>query len=249
MSPTPQESGFDPAAALAEVEAATDALVATAAKLDDGTLREASLLPGWTRADVLAHVALNAEALVNLLLWAREGEQRPMYVSREERDAAIASGARRSAEEIAADVRTSAQTYAHAVRELPANAWDRTVRIGVAGAGAEIPARRILWQRLKELEIHHVDLDLDYTPAHWAEPFVARALEEAARMYGRREDAPDLVLAATDTDRRLQVGPAGDAPLVSGPNRALLAWLTGRSTGDGLTIEPAGRLPSLPPWA
>ncbi len=68
-------------------------------------------------------------------------------------------------------------------------------------------------------------------------------------MYGRREDAPDFVLAATDTARRLQVGAAGDTPTVSGPDRALLAWLTGRSTGDGLTVEPAGRLPSLPAWA
>ena len=40
-----------------------------------------SLLPGWTRAHVLAHVAGNADALVNLLTWARTGEETPMYAS------------------------------------------------------------------------------------------------------------------------------------------------------------------------
>jgi maleylpyruvate isomerase len=32
-----------------------------------------SALPGWSRAHVLTHVARNADAMINLLTWARTG--------------------------------------------------------------------------------------------------------------------------------------------------------------------------------
>jgi hypothetical protein len=38
---------------------------------------EPSLLPGWPRRTVVAHVARNADALVNLLTWARTGWRHP----------------------------------------------------------------------------------------------------------------------------------------------------------------------------
>jgi maleylpyruvate isomerase len=37
-------------------------------------------------------------------------------------------------------------------------------------------------------------------------------------------------------------------PTVAGPEHALLAWLTGRSDGAGLTVTPPGAVPHLPPW-
>jgi maleylpyruvate isomerase len=40
-----------------------------------------SLLPGWSRRTVIAHVARNADALCNLLTWARTGVETPMYAS------------------------------------------------------------------------------------------------------------------------------------------------------------------------
>ena len=41
-----------------------------------------SLLPGWTRAHVLSHVARNADAMINLLRWAKTGVETPAYPSR-----------------------------------------------------------------------------------------------------------------------------------------------------------------------
>src|SRR5215813_11810747 len=74
---------------LAEVEAASERLAATVAKLTDEDVRAPSRLPGWTRGHVLAHLARNADSLVNLLTWARTGTETRMYGSPAERDGGI----------------------------------------------------------------------------------------------------------------------------------------------------------------
>jgi maleylpyruvate isomerase len=118
--------------------------------------------------------------------------------------------------------------------------------MGPAGSGRVIPARRILWERLKEVEIHHVDLDAGYSPADWAPWFVSRALAETVRMFGRRADAPGLTLVIDGTTER--VGSGGEVT-VTGTAAAMLGWLVGRAAGEGLQVEPPGALPTLPPWA
>ena len=58
----------------------------TVAALTDSQARAPSLLPGWTRGHVVTHLARNADALRNLLTWARTGIPTPMYPSRQARD-------------------------------------------------------------------------------------------------------------------------------------------------------------------
>src|SRR5678816_1103084 len=57
----------DPLALAHEVDRATQRFLDSAADLTDANLAEPSLLPGWTRAHVMAHVARNADSLINLL--------------------------------------------------------------------------------------------------------------------------------------------------------------------------------------
>ncbi|MFD0349540.1 hypothetical protein ACFQ0M_32980 [Kitasatospora aburaviensis] len=45
------------------------------------------------------------------------------------------------------------------------------------------------------------------------------------------------------------IGTGTPALTVEGPVRALLAWLSGRSDGDGLRRAPDAALPQLPRWA
>jgi len=233
-------------AGVGPVTAATDRLVGSVERLDPAALREPSLCTGWTRAHVVSHVARNADGLTNLLTWAGTGVETPMYSSADAREADIAAGAARDAGVILDDLHASARRFSAAVASLPDEAWERQVRMGAAAAGATIPARRILWQRLKELELHHVDLVTGYTPADWAPWFVDRALAETLRMFGRRDDVPGLNLVVDGTAERL--GPGGETT-VSGSAPAMLGWLTGRSVGDDLAVEPAGPLPALPAWA
>jgi len=239
----------DPVSSMAEVESATARVIVTASKLSDADLLEPSPLPRWTRGHVLTHIARNADALRNLLVWAATGVETPMYASADARHDDINAGAPRPVAEQVADVEESAARFARAAIEVPEANWSARVKLR---GGLEIPAWEIFVRRLNEVEIHHVDLDAGYTPAHWPAEWVARALVDIADGLADRDEFPKLVLHGEDTDRDIPVRPAasGDAVTVNGPEPALMAWLIGRSTGDGLTVEPHGRpLPGVPKWA
>lgn len=245
----PTRNHFDPAAELTEVQAATDRFLATITGLDADALAEPSLLPGWTRGHVCAHVAGNADSLVNLLTWARTGVETPAYPPDDGRERAIEAGASRTPAEHVSAVRSSADQFAQAVEQLPADRWDTEV---TWRGGAVLPVRGVLWARLRELEIHHVDLGLAYAPAHWDEDLSGHIMANVTAAFAKLEPPPVLSLHAVDTDRRWQLGdPAADVE-VSGAQAALVAWLIGRSSGDGLTADgPDGHrtpLPVPPAW-
>lgn len=228
-----------------DVAQATDRLLASVDRLDDAQLRGPSLLPGWTRAHVLTHIARNADGVVNLVRWARTGEETPMYPGgREGRDAEIEAGAARHIGDIRLDLNDSGERLLGAFADFPAAALDREVRFssGATARGWELPLLRV-----REVEIHHVDLDTGYTPAHWRPEFVERTLDQLAPVFLRERHSTVAVLNATDADRRWRIAESG--PTLSGPRNALLAWLTGRSSGDGLDTDSGGDVPPAPRWS
>jgi maleylpyruvate isomerase len=234
----------DPLVLVPHVRLATDRLLRTAATLDDTALAQPSLLPGWTRGHVLAHVARNADSYVRLLTGARTGEDIPQYASEAARDAEIDAGAGRPLAAHLADLRASADGLVDAFAAMPAAAWVAPVR----GRGASPrSAAGLVWARLREVEVHHVDLDAGYRPADWDEAFTLRLLHELETGF---TSAPPLRLRAEDLDRDLRVGPAGGGTpvTVSGPGHAVAAWLIGRADGSGLTVSPDGPLPPVPTW-
>lgn len=241
--------GFDPAAELGEVNAATGRLVTSVSALEHADIGRPSRLPGWTAGHVLAHVARNADGLCNLLTWARTGTETAMYASRAARDADIERGADRSPEDHLRDLEDSAARFAAAVAAVPTDRWDTTVRTLTS---AELPARRLLWGRLREVEVHHVDAGIGYEPADWSGRFAVGALDELVDGFSRRTDVPALVLRGSDVERSWRVGAdagTGAALVVTGPVRELFGWLAGRGDGRGLSTEPGrAALPSLPAW-
>ncbi len=144
--------------------ASTDSLFHSLTGLTDDAVRDKSLLPGWSRGHVLTHLARNADAMMNLVTWAKTGQETPMYASRKARNAAIEEGAGRPATELVADVRATHERMLADLQALPDDAWSQVVRWGAAEkeGGADV----IPLLRRTEVEIHHVDLDLDYTLAH-----------------------------------------------------------------------------------
>ncbi|GGW85250.1 maleylpyruvate isomerase family mycothiol-dependent enzyme [Streptomyces lomondensis] len=227
---------IDHAHDLASVRDATDRLLTAVGKLDNASVTQPSRLPGWSRGHVLAHLARNADALVNVL------EGRPMYVSGEARDADIERDAPRALYVHLADLRESAARFQEA-GEAPAD-WSRTVELrgGVTDSASRVPFRR--WV---EVELHHVDLGIGYELEDLPAEFTEREIAFLADRFSGHPDVPPTRL--TDGTRAWSTGREADGGpevTVTGPPADLLGWLAGRRTGSAL--QPAGGpLPALPP--
>lgn len=166
-----------------QIDDATQRLLSTARVTAESDLRAPSLLPGWTRAHVLAHLARSADAMRNLLIGARSGVDRPAYASAEARATEIEQGAQQKAADLAADVAGSAMAFRTVARQLPDEAWQYQVQ--VLGS-ARFPAGQLLIRRLVEVELHHSDLGLGYSPADWPAGFARMDLPEPMR--SQRQD-------------------------------------------------------------
>jgi maleylpyruvate isomerase len=214
---------------------ATRRLLADAATLDNAAVAEPSRLPGWTRGHVLAHLARNADALLNVLAG------RPMYVSAEARDADIARDAPRPLDVQLRDVRESADAFGRAA-DGSAD-WSRTVELrnGVTDSASRVPFRRLV-----EVELHHVDLGTGYELEDLPEEFTGREIAFLAERFAGNPDVPPTTLTAADGRQWTTGGPDGAAVTVSGGPADLLGWLAGRRDGAALTAA-GGPLPVLPP--
>jgi maleylpyruvate isomerase len=123
---------------------------------------------------------------------------------------------------------------------MPAQAW--TVVLPATGQ----PAAAVPWARLREVEVHHVDLGDRYTPADWSDAFALRLLREIA---AGATDGPAMILRPWGVEHALTLGSPGDtSPVIGGPTKSLAAWLAGRADGADLTVSPDGELPRPARW-
>ena len=206
-------------------------------RLADEEFDGPSLLPGWSRRHVLAHLAGNADAVVNLMTWARTGVETPMYASESARDAQIDELSALPTGELRAVVLAATGRLVDAVRAMPADAWTAQVRVR---QGHEVPATESLAMRARETWVHSVDLDAGVGFADAPDDVLAAVVDDVFRRWDAREVVPDVALFAGD--REWGTG----ALAVAGPLPAVTAWVTGRGTGEELQAD--GPLPQLPPW-
>jgi maleylpyruvate isomerase len=209
------------------------------AGLPDEALDAPTALPGWTRRYLVAHVAANADALRNLVHWARTGEERRMYASTEQREADIAAGATRSAGELRAWAARSADELAADLDGLPDAAWDAKI---ITAQGVTRPAREIPWMRVREVYVHAIDLDAGVGWADLPAAFLAMLIDDVAGRRSSKGGGPALAVAATDTGHAWEVAGSGEPVPVSAPLADLAAYLSGRES----PARPAA--PVLPPW-
>lgn len=125
-------------------------------ELDDAALAQPSLLPGWSRRHLVAHVGYNARGLARLVDWARTGVENPMYPSIAAREREIELGATLSANALRNLAEHAAIHLNVEWRDLPAARWQAEVR---TVQGRSIPISETVWMRIREVWIHAVDLN------------------------------------------------------------------------------------------
>jgi len=205
-------------------------------RLGDDDLAAPSALPDWSRAHVVAHLARNADALLNLLTWARTGVETPMYPSREVRDADIEATAARPPAELHADYVAACARLADSIESMPQEAWSAQVR---TMQGKTVPASDVPWMRTKEVWVHGTDLAAGLRFGDLPPEFCAALVDDVLALFAARDQALDVTVVAPDVDRTWG---SGDTT-VSGPVTAVAAWLT-RSDDSGMT----GPVPAPPRW-
>jgi maleylpyruvate isomerase len=188
-------------------------LFAAMAMLPDHRLEQPTALPGWTGRHLLAHVAANAEALGNLVTWARTGVETPMYSSPAQRDADIEAGSRRPLTELRAWVTDSAAALDTALAALSDEEWRREVR---TAQGRTVAATEIVWLRAREVMIHAVDLGAGVRFDDLSAGFLAALVDDIVAKRSASGDGPALVLTATDHFGRWSI--AGHPDNGAGPH-------------------------------
>ncbi|MGW6898943.1 maleylpyruvate isomerase family mycothiol-dependent enzyme [Streptomyces sp. NPDC054919] len=207
--------------------------------VSDTELTRPSLLPGWDKAHVIGHVARNADALINLLDWARTGTPTPMYPQEGARERDIETAAAQSPSALRRELAASQQRLQAALTELPYPAWAARVR---SALGRDIPVSEVPWLRVREVWLHAVDLKTGATPADFPSALVDRLLTDVTATLTSR-GAPQLLLVPDDRDAVWHLGSSGDGPQVVAPAHVLLAWVTGRGPQPSGTSSVA-----LPRW-
>lgn len=233
-----------PEQALEWVSDGTRRLLSALAKLTDAELDEPTLLPGWNRRHLLAHIANNATALRNLVHWARTGEERPMYASNEQRAADIEAGSAAPAGEMRELVATTAAALWDDLDGMPEEAWSAQI---VTAQGVSRDAAEIPWMRVRELYVHAVDLDAGIAFADLPASFLAALLDDIANRRTIASNGPALALAALDTGGWWTVGGTGEPVAIHAPLAVLTAWLSGRPVA-ALTGADGAPAPELPAW-
>lgn len=175
-----------------------------------------SLLPNWLRGHLITHMCRNADAITRITRSVLVGPvQTEMYPGGQEaRNCAIEDGAERPVALFVADMEFCG---ARAVAELR-RLTDDSLSVPIPWR-RPVTAESLPMMRWRELEIHHVDLGLDYTVDDWDPVFVDETLRVELPLLAERAPGvsePDL------------------------PPAQKLAWLIGRPQSDDL--------PQLPAW-
>src|SRR6476659_1888893 len=141
---------------------ASQRLIRTVDRLEEAAWAQPSGLPGWTRAHVVAHLALNAEALAAVLRGLLSAEPTPMYRSQDARDADIEELAAAAPSELRARLLAGTTEIADAIAATPEDLGGTRIE-RVPGGDRTFPAGAVPGMRLREVEIHHADLRAGYT--------------------------------------------------------------------------------------
>ena len=205
-------------------------------ELTDAQLDGDSLLPGWSRRHLAAHIGYNARAIARLIEWAATGVETPMYSSPTARNQEIDFGATLSPIALRNLVDHAAIHLNVEWRDLPDEKWSNQVK---TAQGRTVPASETVWMRTREVWLHAVDLNNGATITDIPTPILERLLGDITGAWKTRGTDAGLIIEVAGTDTRLGDVSNPDAVVVSGPLTAITAWAAGRGTIPGVSKAPA----------
>jgi maleylpyruvate isomerase len=214
--------------------------MATIASLTEDELAKPTHCEGWTRAHLIAHLALDADATANLVTWAVTGQETPAYESREKRDADIDATAELSAAELVKTLEQAEARLLEGFRSLRDGVQVETVPTPFSG---DVNVFSLPALRTTEIIVHHDDLDTTWE-WHEADPdATVDAIEVCVHRLQEHPDSPGLQIVALEGEEWT----VGDGThRIEGYYEALLPFLAREQVEEGLRHE--GDLPRLPPW-
>jgi maleylpyruvate isomerase len=217
-------------------------------QLSDEQFDEPSLLPGWDRRHLAAHVGLNARALTHLTEWAATGIETPMYDSPTQRTDDIDFSATLPVQALRNLSDHAAIHLTVEWRDLPEEAWSNEVR---TGQGRVVPVSETVWMRAREVWIHAVDLGNGGSFVDFPSEFVDALLVDITGAWDRRraaESLPEFVLEPTDRAAIAIPGPAAPgATVIRGTAARLAQWASGRGA-VGVVTADGSPVPQAPRW-
>jgi maleylpyruvate isomerase len=164
-------------------------LLAGLARLTDDDFHAPSLLPRYSRGHVVAHIANKAKAHVLILGGPAAGEIRQIHPDGYDPDVAADLGASRSAAELRSDLAQCFELLEATWDALDDTLWDRQ---GVMAVGPRTMAE-IVAHHLRNIEVHHVDLDIGYRPSDWPTILVEGELPKRLRSFPDRADHAEIL--------------------------------------------------------
>jgi len=217
------------------------------AELSDDQFDEHSLLPGWTRRHLVAHVGFNARAVARLVEWARTGVETPMYTSDTQRWEEIEFGATLPVEALRHLAAHAAVHLDVEWRDLPEEAWSHEVR---TAQGRLVPASETVWMRTREVWVHAVDLRNGAGVRDFPDELHDLLLADLVRVWARKGyGSRGITLSPVDRDTSYSLpGTTGTEPLVIlGSAADVVGWGIGRSS-RGVKTPSGEQPPKAPQW-
>ncbi|MGC0366569.1 maleylpyruvate isomerase [Rhodococcus sp. 27YEA15] len=216
----------------------TEQLTRHLAELRDDEVAEQSVLPGWTRAHLVAHVGYNAAALCRLTDWAATGIETPMYDSVEQRGREIDDGAGDSVQVLRDRVGDTARLLDEKWHSLSESAWSREVR---TIQGRTVPASETIWMRAREVWIHAVDLGNGARFSEIPDPVLRSLVDDVIKAWRNNGLGSGLTLQISE-EEPISIDPdrgRDNQVSISGDLAAVVQWITGRGA-EGVTGLPDG---------
>lgn len=204
------------------------------AELSDAELDQPSLLAGWSRRHLLAHVGYNAVALCRLMDWASSGVETPMYPSLQARTAEIDEGATLPPAALRNLFDHTVARLDEKWRRATESVWSAPVR---TAQGREVAAVETIWLRAREVWIHAVDLDNGGRFGGAPPAVLDGILSDVLDMWRSNGVGGGLTLDVEGRGRMCSDPLVASTATVAGPLPAVVRWVAGRGA-VGLSSVP-----------